>query len=173
MVSLQNRQNKEVIRKILQVNELCEVLVPSDRFRLEEGAKTPGIIVRRITEIICKRLRPPAVGQSLAFRSHGHSWCHPSQSTRRMGHSALRGWGSWSPTSATQNAADMGTRQRSAGEDARATAGQEAGATFPSLCCQRPGRLGRVILARQGYWRIVFDDVENVCLRLGSFCRRS
>jgi hypothetical protein len=49
-------------------------LASADSFWLEEGAKTPGIIVRRSTEIICRLLRPPAVGQPLAFRSHGHSW---------------------------------------------------------------------------------------------------
>ena len=57
MASLQNLQNKEVICKIFQAKELCVILAPNDSFRLEGGSKTPGIIVRRSTEIICSHLR--------------------------------------------------------------------------------------------------------------------
>jgi hypothetical protein len=62
MVVLQNRENNEVPCKIVQQKELCAISASASSFRLENGAKTPRIIVRRSKEIICKLLRPPAVG---------------------------------------------------------------------------------------------------------------
>jgi len=111
---------KKFPAKSSKKKELCTISASVSSFQLEDGAKTPRIIVRRSKEIICKLLRPSAVRQPLAYRSHGNLWPPTStaQNAADMGHPATCGGANrsliarmgnpWPPTSAAQNAVDMG-----------------------------------------------------------------